>query len=207
MRRTHRRNRKLSRFSDYMRRNVLSYRYIKKNILMTMLVIVLSVMLIALVRYGENVDPLADELYENKSIDVEVADTIMMNPESVTAVTDAVSASDSQMASGNNRVVAAAPLENNENITTEERTAAVPVQDETSMKKEGTMTADGVRVREYAGIDADVLTTTAIGDVYEVKSETEDWVEIVLADGSSGYVSAEYISVVTVVVGDMDLDE
>ena len=59
---------KMGRFVDHMRRNVLSYKYLKHNILMTSLVVVIALCIFAVVSLGENADPLADELYVNESI-------------------------------------------------------------------------------------------------------------------------------------------
>ncbi|MGN0394372.1 MAG: SH3 domain-containing protein [Coprococcus sp.] len=198
--------RKINRASDYLRRNVLSYRYIKKNILMTMLVVALSVMVIALVRYGEDADPLADELYQNEEINMQVSEAVMMDSDSIVTVMDTLRSKESQLASYNNRVVAASPSTDTTD-NSEAENSSTETDKEDSIKKEGTITADGVRVRAQANTDADVLEITAIGDVYEVNSENSDWVEIVLDDGSTGYVAADYIVVANVITGDMSLDE
>lgn len=198
MKRAHR---KFNRASDYLRRNVLSYRYIKKNVLMTLLVVVLSVMVFAVVRYGETSDPFADELYLAEEVSIEVDGAAIMNDASIDVVMDLVRSNNAQMVSRDNGVVASSP---NGNLSGDYNES--DVENEYS-KREGTLTADGVRVRAETLADADVLQVTSIGDVYEVKSETEDWVEIVLEDGSTGFVAADYIVVANVLEGNLDLDE
>ncbi len=198
MKRTHRR---FNRVSDYVRRNVLSYRYIKKNVLMTLLVVALSVMVFAVVRYGETSDPFADELYLAEEISVEVDGAVMMSDASIGVVMDLVRSNSAQMVSSDNKSVVSSPGGNAVGDNNE------PEKQNENSKREGTLTADGVRVRAEAMADADVLQVTSIGDVYAVQSETEDWVEIVLEDGSTGFVAADYIVVANVVDGNLDLDE
>lgn len=195
--------RKFNRVSDYLRRNVLSYRYIKKNVLMTLLVVVLSVMVFAVVRYGETADPYADELYLAEEINIELDGAAIMSETSIGVVMDSVRSSNAQMVSRDNGVVASSPSGN----TSEAYNGYESQTQNENFKREGTLTADGVRVRAEALADADVLQVTSIGDVYEVQSETEDWVEIVLEDGSTGFVAADYIVVANVVDGNLSLDE
>lgn len=198
MKRTRRR---FNRVSDYVRRNVFSYRYIKKNVLMTLLVVALSVMVFAVVRYGETSDPFADELYLAEEVSIEVDGAVLMSDASIGVVMDLVRSNNAQMVSSDNKSVVSLPGGNAVGDNSE------PEKQSESSKREGTLTADGVRVRAEAMADADVLQVTSIGDVYAVQSETEDWVEIVLEDGSTGFVAADYIVVANVVDGNLDLDE
>ena len=63
---------KFGRFVDHMRRNVLSYKYLRHNILMTALVVVMALCVFAVISFGEKADPLADELYANDSVTINV---------------------------------------------------------------------------------------------------------------------------------------
>lgn len=44
---------KFGRFVDHMRRNVLSYKYLRHNILMTALVVVMALCVFAVISFGE----------------------------------------------------------------------------------------------------------------------------------------------------------
>ena len=69
---------KFGRFVDHMRRNVLSYKYLRHNILMTALVVVMALCVFAVISFGEKADPLADELYANDSVTINKSQAVMM---------------------------------------------------------------------------------------------------------------------------------
>lgn len=199
--------RNIDRASYYLRRNVLNYRYIKKNILMTLLVVAISVMVFALIRYGENSDPLADELYLHENTDIVISETEIMNETSIDVVMELVRSHSSKVAVSDSNVVASYPGSSNAQMGTDKEAGNDDILSAEGDRKEGTLTADGVRVRAEAVAYADVLTVAYIGEVYEVRSENADWVEIVLDDGTSGFVVADYIVVANVIKEEQGLDE
>ena len=81
---------KFGRFVDHMRRNVLSYKYLRHNILMTALVVVMALCVFAVISFGEKADPLADELYANDSVTINKSQAVMMADSSVQLAIDAV---------------------------------------------------------------------------------------------------------------------
>lgn len=97
---------RIGRGIDNIRRNVLSYRYIKQNILMTGLVAVIAIFIFLVISFGENADPLADELYANDSVTVQSSTAVMMEQDSVKLVMDALSPADSYVYADNTDMVA-----------------------------------------------------------------------------------------------------
>ena len=191
---------KFGRFVDHMRRNVLSYKYLKHNILMTALVVVIALCVFAVISFGEKADPLADELYANDSVTIDKSQAVMMTDGSVELAIDAavpagssVSASDTARvasnASGRVQSDIAASTETTEEVTTEEPSTEVLPGVTASILY------DGVDVQSEQSWDSDILATVNSGEEFDVVSQDESWIGVKLYDGSIGYVSTEYVSV------------
>lgn len=59
----------------------------------------------------------------------------------------------------------------------------------------GTITGNGVNVRTGAGINNPVITQAYAGGKVKVIENNQGWAKVQLADGSVGYISADYINV------------
>ena len=57
------------------------------------------------------------------------------------------------------------------------------------------ITEDGIFVREEANTDCGVVDLLAAGDSFTVVGETDDFVQVLLADDSTGYISKDYVDV------------
>ena len=66
---------------------------------------------------------------------------------------------------------------------------------DSSVAKTATSTADTLRVRKEPNENAGVITLLARGDEITAVSEDGDWVKVEFADGTEGYVSAQYVSI------------
>ncbi len=53
----------------------------------------------------------------------------------------------------------------------------------------------GLRVRKEASTDADILDAVYENETYSVLSQQDDWVEIEMYDGTTGYVNDDYVEV------------
>lgn len=191
---------KLGRFVDNMRRNVLSYKYLKHNIMMTALVAVIAICVFAVISFGEKADPLADELYANDSVTVAKSEAVMMASGSVEMAMDAAVPADSYVSANNTARVASSASGNSAVKTTEAVTtaAATEVTTEEPQVMNGVTASvlyDGVDVVSTEAADASYVATVNSGEVFDVVSQDESWIGVQLYDGSIGYISTEYVSV------------
>ncbi len=186
---------KLGRFVDNMRRNVLSYKYLKHNIMMTALVAVIAVCVFAVISFGENADPLADELYANDSVTVTKSEAVMMASGSVEMAVDAAVPADSYV-SANNTARVASSAAGNDTVKTTETATEVTTEDPQVMDGvTASVLYDGVDVVSSEAADASYVATVNSGEVFDVVSQDESWIGVQLYDGSIGYISTEYVSV------------
>ncbi len=191
---------KLGRFVDNMRRNVLSYKYLKHNIMMTALVAVIAVCVFAVISFGENADPLADELYANDSVTVAKSEAVMMASGSVEMAVDAAVPADSYVSANNTARVASSAAGNDTVKTTETVTTETATEDTTEDPQvmngvTASVLYDGVDVVSSEAADASYVATVNSGEVFDVVSQDESWIGVQLYDGSIGYISTEYVSV------------
>lgn len=191
---------KLGRFVDNMRRNVLSYKYLKHNIMMTALVAVIAVCVFAVISFGENADPLADELYANDSVTVTKSKAVMMASGSVEMAVDAAVPADSYVSANNTARVASSAAGNDtvkttETVTTETATEVTTEDPQVMNGVTASVLYDGVDVVSSEAADASYVATVNSGEVFDVVSQDESWIGVQLYDGSIGYISTEYVSV------------
>lgn len=191
---------KLGRFVDNMRRNVLSYKYLKHNIMMTALVAVIAVCVFAVISFGENADPLADELYANDSVTVTKSEAVMMASGSVEMAVDAAVPADSYVSANNTARVASSASGNDivkttETVTTETATEVTTEDPQVMNGVTASVLYDGVDVVSSEAADASYVATVNSGEVFDVVSQDESWIGVQLYDGSIGYISTEYVSV------------
>lgn len=200
---------KMGRFVDHMRRNVLSYKYLKHNILMTSLVVVIALCIFAVVSFGENADPLADELYVNESVTIDQSKAVMMADGSVDMAMDAAIPADRYVAANDTARVASSGLGSSsattesitdsttDKVTTEESTTEESTTEKTEVMAGVTASVlyDGVDVYAKQASDSDAIATVNSGEVFDVVSQDESWIGVQLYDGSVGYISTEYVSV------------
>lgn len=191
---------KLGRFVDNMRRNVLSYKYLKHNIMMTALVAVIAVCVFAVISFGENADPLADELYANDSVTVTKSEAVMMASGSVEMAVDAAVPADSYVSANNTARVASSAAGNDtvkttETVTTEPATEVTTEDPQVMNGVTASVLYDGVDVVSSEAADASYVATVNSGEVFDVVSQDESWIGVQLYDGSIGYISTEYVSV------------
>ena len=191
---------KLGRFVDNMRRNVLSYKYLKHNIMMTALVAVIAVCVFAVISFGENADPLADELYANDSVTVTKSEAVMMASGSVEMAVDAAVPADSYVSANNTARVASSASGNDtvkttETVTTEIATEVTTEDPQVMNGVTASVLYDGVDVVSSEAADASYVATVNSGEVFDVVSQDESWIGVQLYDGSIGYISTEYVSV------------
>ena len=191
---------KMGRFVDHMRRDVLSYKYLKHNILMTSLVVVIALCIFAVVSFGENADPLADELYVNESVTIDQSKAVMMADGSVDMAMDAAIPADRYVAANDTARVASSGL-GSSSATTDSTTDKVTTEESTTEKTEvmagvtASVLYDGVDVYAKQASDSDAIATVNSGEVFDVVSQDESWIGVQLYDGSVGYISTEYVSV------------
>lgn len=191
---------KLGRFTDHMRRNVLSYKYLRHNILMTSIVVVIALCIFAVVNFGENSDPLADELYVNESVTIDQSKAVMMADGSVDMAMDAAIPADRYVAANDTARVASSGLGSSAaatDTTTEEATTEESTTEDVQVMSGVTAAVlyDGVDVYAEQASDADAIATVNSGEVFDVVSQDESWIGVQLYDGSVGYISTEYVSV------------
>ena len=189
---------KLGRFVDNMRRNVLSYKYLKHNIMMTALVAVIAVCVFAVISFGENADPLADELYANDSVTVAKSEAVMMASGSVEMAVDAAVPADSYVSANNTARVASSASGNDTVKTTETVTTETATEDTTEDPQvmngvTASVLYDGVDVVSSEAADASYVATVNSGEVFDVVSQDESWIGVQLYDGSIGYLSLIHI--------------
>lgn len=194
---THSRS-KAGRFRDNMRRNVLSYKYLRHNILMTALVVVMALGVFAVVSFGEKADPLADELYAGGAGAVS---TEMAAVEAVTeAATDAAETRDSVISPNDTvRVAGSMADASSEEAAKEEPASEEDASGFVGKETSGTATIlyDGVEIMREASEDAAVAGTVDNGVVFDLIAVGDSWVCIRMFDGGTGYVSADYVSLDT----------
>lgn len=191
---------KLGRFVDNMRRNVLSYKYLKHNIMMTALVAVIAVCVFAVISFGEKADPLADELYANDSVTVAKSEAVMMASGSVEMAVDAAVPADSYVSANNTARVASSAsgkgtVKTTETVTTETATEVTTEDPQVMNGVTASVLYDGVDVVSSEAADASYVATVNSGEVFDVVSQDESWIGVQLYDGSIGYISTEYVSV------------
>lgn len=190
---------KLGRFTDHMRRDVLSYKYLRHNILMTSLVVVIALCIFAVVSFGENADPLADELYVNESVTIDQSKAVMMADGSVDMAMDAAIPADRYVAANDTARVASSGL--GSSSATTESIIDSTTEESTTEKTEvmagvtASVLYDGVDVYAKQASDSDAIATVNSGEVFDVVSQDESWIGVQLYDGSVGYISTEYVSV------------
>lgn len=188
---------KFGRFVDHMRRNVLSYKYLRHNILMTALVVVMALCVFAVISFGEKADPLAnDSVTINKSQAVMMADSsVRLAIDAVVPAGSSVSANDTaRVASNASGSIQSVTSASTEAVTTEEATT-----EETPSEVLPGVTAsviyDGVYVHTEQSSESDIIATVNSGEMFDVVSQDESWIGVQLYDGSIGYISTEYVSV------------
>lgn len=192
---------KLGRFVDNMRRNVLSYKYLKHNIMMTALVAVIAICVFAVISFGEKADPLADELYVNDSVTVAKSEAVMMASGSVEMAMDAAVPADSYVSANDTQRVASSASGNSTVKTTEIVTTETTTEEVTTEAPQvmsgvtASVLYDGVDVMSGEAADASYVATVNSGEVFDVVSQDESWIGVQLYDGSIGYISTEYVSV------------
>ncbi|MBO5260793.1 MAG: SH3 domain-containing protein [Coprococcus sp.] len=180
---------KMGRFTDNIRRNVLSYKYIRHNIFMTALVVVIALCIFAIISFGEKADPLADELYVNESLTVDKSEPVLIEDSSVKLAMESAAPADSFMSANETERVAKSAYSN---ITAPEK------KEESTEVLDGVTASviyDGVDVLSEASSKADVVASVYSGEMFDVVSKGESYVGVVLYDGSIGYINAEYVSV------------
>lgn len=186
-------NSKTGRFKDNIRRNVFSYKYLRHNILMTALVVVIAVCVFAIVSYGEKADPLAEELY---AADVTAEDDTEAITEE-TEVSEAAPGSSVVAANSEVRVAGSRSSQSTAAVTDESvSTETVTEETTTEITTSGTATIlyDGVGVYREASGESELVGGVNAGVVFDLISADDTWVCIKLFDGSVGYVSAGYVT-------------
>lgn len=192
---------KFGRFADHMRRNVLSYKYLKHNILMTSIVVVIALCIFAVVSFGENSDPLADELYVNENVTIDQSKAVMMADGSIDMAMDAAVPADRYVAAGDTARVASSGRGSVAADSASETTTEAKTEESTTEQTEimpgvtASVLYDGVDVYAEQSSDSDYIATVNSGEVFDVVSQDESWVGVQLYDGSIGYISTEYVSV------------
>lgn len=63
--------------------------------------------------------------------------------------------------------------------------------------KVGTVSTEGLRVREEANTESKILRVIPIGEKVTIKEDYEDWVKVTNNDGKNGYVASTYIDIET----------
>lgn len=188
---------KFGRFVDHMRRNVLSYKYLRHNILMTALVVVMALCVFAVISFGEKADPLADELYANDSVTINKSQAVMMADSSVQLAIDAVVPAGSSVSANDTARVASNASGSIKSVTSAS-TEAVTTEKIPSEVLPGVTASvlyDGVYVHTEQSSDSDIIATVNSGEMFDVVSQDESWIGVQLYDGSIGYISTEYVSV------------
>lgn len=188
---------KFGRFVDHMRRNVLSYKYLRHNILMTALVVVMALCVFAVISFGEKADPLADELYANDSVTINKSQAVMMADSSVQLAIDAVVPAGSSVSANDTARVASNASGSIQSVTSAS-TEAVTTEETPSEVLPGVTASviyDGVYVHTEQSSDSDIIATVNSGEMFDVVSQDESWIGVQLYDGSIGYISTEYVSV------------
>lgn len=189
---------KFGRFRDNMRRNVLSYKYIRHNIFMTALVVVIALCVFAVISFGEKADPLADELYANESVTVDKSRAVMMAESSIELAVEAAAPADSFVSASDTARVAKSAYGS---ITDQHKTedAAQATTEEKSTEVMPGVTAsvlyDGVDVQSEESSDSSVIAIVNSGEVFDVVSQDESWIGVLLYDGSVGYISTDYLTI------------
>ena len=171
---------------------------------MTSLVVVIALCIFAVVSFGENADPLADELYVNESVTIDQSKAVMMADGSVDMAMDAAIPADRYVAANETARVASSGL-GSSSATTESiidsTTDKVTTEESTTEKTEvmagvtASVLYDGVDVYAKQASDSDSIATVNSGEVFDVVSQDESWIGVQLYDGSVGYISTEYVSV------------
>lgn len=184
----------MGRFKDNMRRNVLSYKYLKHNIFMTALVVAIALCVFAVVSFGEKADPLADELYVNDSVDVIQSEAVMMADGSVALAIDAAVPGDSSVTANDTARVAGSMT--GSTYADDAAVDEASTEDTTEVTTSGTATIlyDGVYVQEEESGDSNVMCTVNSGTIFDLISYNDSWAYIQLFDGSTGYVRIEYVT-------------
>lgn len=188
---------KFGRFVDHMRRNVLSYKYLRHNILMTALVVVMALCVFAVISFGEKADPLADELYANDSVTINKSQAVMMADSSVQLAIDAVVPAGSSVSANDTARVASNASGSIQSVTSAS-TEAVTTEETPSEVLPGVTASviyDGVYVHTEQSSESDIIATVNSGEMFDVVSQDESWIGVQLYDGSIGYISTEYVSV------------
>lgn len=188
---------KFGRFVDHMRRNVLSYKYLRHNILMTALVVVMALCVFAVISFGEKADPLADELYANDSVTINKSQAVMMVDSSVQLAIDAVVPAGSSVSANDTARVASNASGSIQSVTSAS-TEAVTTEETPSEVLPGVTASviyDGVYVHTEQSSESDIIATVNGGEMFDVVSQDESWIGVQLYDGSIGYISTEYVSV------------
>lgn len=186
---------KLGRFKDNMRRNVLSYRYLRHNIFMTVLVAAIALCVFAVISLGEKADPLADELYANDSVSLVQSKAVMMADGSVELAIDAAAPGDSVVSASNTTRVASSLGGTTGTEATEEPATEEPATEDTEVSGTATILYDGVAIMQSASDSAESLGTVDSGVIFDLVSVSDGWVCIQMFDGSTGYVSSDYVTV------------
>ena len=64
---------------------------------------------------------------------------------------------------------------------------------EINCTKQAKITTETLNVREKADVNSDCLTQVGENQVFDILSQDDKWIQIELDDGTSGYVSADYV--------------
>ena len=159
------------RITSYMKRNVLNYRYIKRNILVALSVVGVVAMTIGVAKLGEQVDQ--DAGYSTEST-VEYADAAFMKEGSITVAMGDSGSEDVLVADNDNDMV----------MDAEEESA---FDDKFIVK-----TDDILNVRAEASTDSELTGKMENGAVGDITGTEGEWTAI-SSGNVTGYVKTEYI--------------
>lgn len=169
MRKVSRRNR----LSSRMRRDILNYRYLKRNILVAALAIGMVVLIAVVVKYGEALDSQAGYEPQN-AYEIAYTGATMMDGNSISIVMDTIHNDSAQVEANKNDVL------------------AEPEQKSEFDNKFIAKISDTLNIRESASTDAAIVGKMFDGTVGDILEEDGEWIKI--SSGTViGYVKAEYI--------------
>lgn len=160
------------RTKSYMKRNVLNYRYIKRNIIVALSVVGVVALTVGVAKLGEQVDHKAGY---NAASTVEYADAAFMNEGSIAVAMDNIHSNTVQIADYDNDLLMEAEEEASE-------------FDNMFIVK----TTDVLNVRAEASADSEIVGKMENGAVGDITGTEGEWTAISSGD-VAGYVKTEYI--------------
>lgn len=159
--------------SSHIRRDVLSYRYLKRNLLAATLVVGMTALIAVVVKYGEALDSKADYKAES-AYEIAYMGASMMDENSIAVVMDTIHNDSAQVVAKENDVLA---------------------EPEQPSEFDGRFIAkitDTLNIRESASVDAAIVGKMFDGTVGEILGEEGEWTKI--SSGTVvGYVKTEFI--------------